>query len=105
MCDNLKQVMLPSNTAWIGDEAFRFCSQLENVIIFSDDVLIGNNCFFGCPSLKTVYLTSKALSKNSHIIEDSNIQFLTLDKMPLDLFLEAGKSMKEINTTITEEVR
>lgn len=52
----IKELIFPEKTSYVGDKAFANCKNLESVIFISDLTYLGNNSFENCTSLKTVVL-------------------------------------------------
>ena len=96
-CNNLKEITLPKSVNRIESSAFFSCPNLETVCFnFNIDASthIDANIFEGCLKLKNIYV--------NNIDKDSEFYNKYKDKiksMTLDMLINQGKSIKEINNT------
>jgi len=62
--DDLKtitSVIIPPNTKWLRENAFRECSSITRITVPNGCTSIGNKCFYGCTSLEVIQLPNSVV--------------------------------------------
>ena len=106
-CKNLEEVYLPNN-CYLGSGIFAGCSSLKRVVILSNELANFSPILFdNCSSLREIYMSQSIIDKHHEIISEymEHINFIPLEKMPLDLLIKTGKTLKEINKSVLEQDR
>jgi len=72
-CENLKRVVLPEGTKYIGDLAFAVDAALEEVVIPSTVSKVGKSAFALCKNLKRVIVRNRRLKLKDIALKNCEI--------------------------------
>lgn len=102
LCEDLHELVIPSDVTEINEGVFKRCSSLQNIVISDGVESIGKNAFQGCESLETVHLPAGVSNIESNSFADcKNLKAIYVPENNVDFYKERFPS--DMHWLIIEE--
>lgn len=102
LCEDLHELVIPSDVTEINEGVFKDCTSLQNIVISDGVKSIGKNAFKGCKSLETVHLPAGVSNVEYNSFADcKNLKAIYVPENNVDFYKERFPS--DMHWLIIEE--
>ncbi len=102
LCEDLHELVIPSDVTEINDGVFKGCTSLQKIVISDGVKSIGKNAFQGCESLESVHLPAGVSNIESNSFADcKNLKAIYVPENNVDFYRESFPS--DMHWLIIEE--